>query len=506
MTEQLEAGERPSEDRSMFRCALRRVFAGGTASLVVTAPLKAVGVLPIVVVVRIAAVATILVACVYALRTEIHAESMLRYGVKGRAHAGVVAAECVAAIALFACGPLLIMHPSSAAQFASATTLAVVVLALGVGMSSLIDHAGVSSASEAARHCVLIRAFRAEVLDRLDHVWFVRRLNELLDREPPAGRVSYFVLWIFVVLMMVASANTPTVAPAVYKLLRGHTASVVHAGSGSASAPSGSGAVAASNVSPGAGVYAPVTVSAQAAPTYDELCPQGVTPGDPAPEPIHSELYRQWLQPGGLGAAIAGCANTAHEQSNGVWFAAGTCDGELRSLAVAGPGVVPGMLLWAPARFALQQALRGTLTGASSSRLVGSGEVYAVQTSVGTYAFLRDRLNDVGVGLRAEPRHCAEAHRGAVPYVMLPPALTRLWSAQVQADDQWLWPERDGRAGTWRYVFHAANPGDDRTIVGSCATDTDCELRVDGIASNSTGAGGVSLDALLARFAVPAGS
>lgn len=492
----LEPGAPP---RRRWLIALRNAFATGLGSVLLSLPLKYLGQVPEVVVVRLFAIVTLGSAIAYAVRTEMHVDVLVRRGARGRAHVVVVALEGFVALAFLACGPYCWFVPDGGMQFVTAASLVSAVFGLSLAMRWLAKTRGVATGTDVAPHCWLIVFIRESILEPVDHVHSFNWLNERFDQKAPKGRLSPLTLWLCASLVTVASANGPRVAPVAWEALGGKGSAALVAPVTVAEEESNARGWSAPEAGGGAGP----SVTARPAeeeglPSYEVLCGKGLTPGEPAPRAQRRALYRQWLN-GGVGSIVAGCARPARKLPNDSWFAVGMCDNEVRSLAIGSPGEYGALLLWAPARFAFEKAEAGTLTNATSSQLIGEGEVYSLQTTAGTYLFMRDHLPDDESALGREAQSCTDLEEGAVPFVILPPALSRLWSAQVKLERAWFWAilNEPGADDGERFIFRDPRPGVKREIVGYCRTDTDCELRVEGVVSASRGSGAIDVESIL---------
>lgn len=424
----------------------------------------------------------------YAIRTEIHIEHLVRTRSRNGLHILVVALEILVTFAFLAAAPFLLSDPDGVAACIYAGAIVVPVIALGVAMSWLNEHFGIKTGTEVASHCWFTRALRW-LITRFDHYSFFRWLNSLWDRNAPSGRVSYLVLWISAGLVAVAAAN----GPPVYKALSHHAPKVKKkAREKRGSSPKNTAAEASGKLPDADRVE-------ESEPDLEQLCGDLLDPGEPAPEPARSLIYSQWLGLGGLGAIFAGCPKPAHQLADGLWYAAGTCHGDLRSLALAPPGAQSGaILLWGPARFALAAAEAGELKSATSSRLADEGEFYTVDTVAGTVVFIREEVSDGESKYASTPRDCADIREDPVPFVKLPPALTRLWFSQIQYDGVWIWPTAEASTeGGVEITFRSTDPSDEREIAALCSSGTDCELRVEGVTASSSGVGGIDVGRLL---------
>jgi hypothetical protein len=447
--------------------------------------------------VRMFAIIVGLLAIAYAVRVEIHIEHLLRTLLRTRScnsfHALLVALECLVSLAFLAASPYILSFPNRGTELIAAAALAFSVLALGVTMSKVAERYGIKTGTQLASHCWFVRGLRW-LIGCFDHFAFFAWLNSLWERNAPPGRVSYLVTWISVGLIAVAAANGP---PVIKNL--GDDSPVV----GTHREPGHSGGGLQHDLQPSPAPI-PRPPSREEAPEEDEpslaeLCGRLSEPGKRAAEPARALLYAQWLGVGGLGAITAGCPKPAHLLANGVWYEAGTCNGTLRSLALAAPNAEAGaILLWRPARFALAAAQRGTLESATSSRLTEGGEFYTVTTTAGTSVFIREDVSDGSGGLDGNPRDCGDIHEDPVPFLRLPPALSRLWFERVEYDGVWIWPatETATHVGV-EFTFDSTDVGDDRKFTATCASDTDCELVIDGVSNASSGTGLIDVNRLL---------
>ena len=352
----------------------------------------------------------------------------------------------------------------------------------------------IKTGTQLASHCWFVRGLR-KLISRFDHFRFFAWLNEQWEKSAPAGKVSYLVVWITAAMIGVAGAN---LAPIIKHSLPDKAPQI-------AAPPKSNHHHSDKTPKPTQNQKPEVTKSDPEEeggdePSLSDLCGTLSHPGRPAPEPAYGLLYAQWFGPGvGLGAILAGCPEPAHELSTGAWYEAGTCHGVLRSLSVAPSGAEAGaILLWRPARFALAAAGRGTLESASSSRLSGEGEFYTVTTVSGTYVFMREHVSDGSSGSVGEARDCAEIEEDPVPFLVLPPALSRIWFEYVLAEEQWIWPVSEvSSSGVTSFVFNSADPADERDISATCRSATDCEMIAEGVPAHSSGPGPIDVLRLL---------
>lgn len=490
-------GQEPEggSDEPTFRrwfFALRNALGTGLGSILLTLPLKFCGFVPEIVVVRLFAIVSLLAAITYAVRWDMHLQILRYYGSKSRAHTPVVALEGIVMVAFFAFGPYCLFWPNGLLQFFIAIGLLTAIFALGLAMAWLSRKRGVKTGTEEAEHCGLIRFLRYDILEPVDYVRPFKWLYERWELVAPKGRMSYMSVWLCAVLISVASANSPRVAPAAYHLLKGSKQATVDGSRRRTGQSEVASEPDTTEQRPVVEVEEPV-VSAD--PSYEDLCPSGPVPGEPAPEPQRNALYRRWLD-GGLGAAFAGCARPARRLPDEAWYAPGYCGASIRSLAIGTPEGGGEMVLWDPAAFALTRAREGALTGLISNQPVEEGEIAGVETRGGTFLFMRARIS--GNEFSWSAQRCQDIHRGA-PFITLPPALSRLWSREVAREYLWIWPLREEvvSSGGKRFTFEDPSFGT-REIVGYCRSDFDCELRVEGVISRSSGPGVIDIDRVLA--------
>jgi hypothetical protein len=241
---------------------------------------------------------------------------------------------------------------------------------------------------------------------------------------------------------------------------------------------------------PGPPVGNPFSDSVDEVPTYAQSCPELPDPAAIGHE--MGELFRY------DGAFKAGCGTEARQVAGtGVWFAAGVCAGQLRSVAVARDGEA-ALLYGAAARFAWRAALGGELVGAEAAYPAGA-DVFVVTTSSGSYGFVRKASSD-GSGGRV--RDCTDVTGTARPFAELPPPMMLHWRNLVERRAAWSWPLREDAAGD-ALVFDAY-PGGAVTARGACASELSCYLDVDGIRWPGDETAYVSLDELAPYMPPPA--
>jgi hypothetical protein len=383
--------------------------------------------------------------------------------------------EGLITLAFLAAAPCLyfeVGHPSphqlSVEEFAIAGGLLVIVFFHTLIVSWLVEQLKLDRGSEHAKSCLIVRILRGIGL-RLNLKALVKRL----ERTTAINSLSVIALWILISLGSVALANTPAVGPAVLASFTAQSSTMTE--------------------SRGVPKHQSRFLT-ECGPRYEES-----DFGRAIPQAIRAELFAQWFgRERGLGETFGGCINRAHEVgTTGVWVAAGTCDSVFRSLAVATPSGPGAILLWGPGRFALSEAENGSLVEATPHALIGSGDMYTVTTTYGTNVFIREELSNGIDGLKGVPRACDQIDEDPVQFVRVPPALTRLWLAQMELEEQWLWPAHEAGQPANRFVFRGGRRGDTRSIEAECQTQTLCVMNANGTQSTISGGGSVSVERLM---------
>jgi hypothetical protein len=450
-----------------------------------------VGGVPSAAAVSILAVLVGFLAIAYSVRTEIHLEHLIRTRSTRPLHIVVVVLEIVVSLAFLAAPVVLLSEPDRLTELLYALALALLVVSLGLAMSRVSKRYGIKTGTQLASHCWFVRGLRW-LISCFDHFRLFAWLNSLWERHAPAGNVSYLVVWITAALIAVAAANGPPLIKHLGNGPRSKKTGRKSGGSGHETEPTSRPSVS-DQPSNEEG-------DDESEPSLTDLCGNLSHPGEPAPEPAYAHLYAQWLGLGiGLGGITAGCPQPAHLLANGLWYEAGTCHGAFRALAVAAPGVETGaILLWRPARFALSTAENGTLKSATSSRLADEGEFYTVTTASGTNVFIREHVSNGNGGLKGKARDCGDIEEDPVPFVKLPPALSRLWFEQVLSEEVWIWPATEAVTSTGtEFTFNSTDPADTREITATCMNHTYCELVIDGASVAASGPEPIDVGSLL---------
>ncbi len=225
--------------------------------------------------------------------------------------------------------------------------------------------------------------------------------------------------------------------------------------------------------------------------TYAQLCPDH-------PDPLAighglGELFER------EGAVQAGCGQPATASSFSVWVASGLCGGSLRSVAIDAPDHPPTLLYGTPARFAMRQALAGTLLYVEAAKIAG-GDVDLVVTQAGTYAYARP-TPDLSPP-RSSARRCSEVGGVPRPFTRLSPAASDAWLSAISRLG-WLWPLADTVQGRG-YAFLAADR--DTVLAQSrCESEEVCQLSIKEESLPITGPTDLTLADLRSALAAGAG-
>jgi hypothetical protein len=362
----------------------------------------------------------------------------------------------IATSVAFLCAP-----PLPLVLFVVAGPMWIVVLLAAVSTLSAAERHRLPRVSDVVNGCRSVMKLR-DLLKRLDHVWPFGFINARWDDVPKTGKASAFVIWTAGSLLAASAASALILVGAIKE---------------SPSVPSHSGSRTAltspDTASRGA---SPAPSSAPRQPltrSYDELCPNRVQPGYPAPPEEAEKLHALWLGGHGIdgsGAVVAGCAEDAQQMAHHreIWWVSGSCGERVLALGLAASGIAPAMMLGQVARVALPFAEQGVLTGASPRTRIGRGDFQVVHTDAGDYVFIRSALTDDSAAGTDSQGACAPLGSGASRYVVVPPGLIGLW-VEV-ATDGWAWPEASGD----RIAFR--NTSGEQIATATCPTPQSCEL------------------------------
>jgi hypothetical protein len=236
-------------------------------------------------------------------------------------------------------------------------------------------------------------------------------------------------------------------------------------------------------------------------PTYEALCRNHVVPGYPAPEPQAADLRRLFAE---TGAIVAGCAGAAGKVSagSGVWWTLGRCDGEVRSLAVAGAESPAVLMLQQVAVFAQAKAERGELTGGSPRISAAHGDYQIIETAAGDYVMAREDSSLGGSTLTKPARSCGELSDHDYPYTLVPPGLIELWLQLARK--AWVWPVATGETATHikQFVFRSIGRAPAEVAIAECPSEDACTMNAaEGRSESSDSYGRTAIE--LERYAPP---
>lgn len=321
--------------------------------------------------------------------------------------------------------------------------------------SRLADRAGLPFVTEVVRGSRLA-GILGDLIDPFERVLFLVPLREWLRRTETPGLVSGFSVLLLSSLIFLAVETTYGVAA--HRMIDLAVDEIVQEGDEQERVESG--------------------------PTFEELCPGQDPPGAPAPHPWRQQLYALWLgneSIEGAGAIEAGCTEPAREANGrpGLWLVEGACGSSLRALGLVARGRTPSLLYQQAAQFALAQEHAGTLRGASPRIDVGDGDLYLIDTAIGTYLLIRARKASGIVAPNRVPRRCEDYTSDNYPYLRTPPGLVRLWLQMARKE--WVWPELDigSDPSGHRFAF-LGNSGGGVVAHAYCSTDTHCVMEVNG--------------------------
>lgn len=286
------------------------------------------------------------------------------------------------------------------------------------------------------------------------------RTEEFAGYEVRAGQIG---LMQFLTLCAVAAISLSYATMAVALETK---EAVVHSGGGQGESPKGSDdGSQARQVGHGA-------------PTYAEDCPELTDPL--AIGHGLGELFKR------DGAVKAGCGTQARlVVATSTWISAGICEGNLHSLAISGPEGNPGIVYGEAATFAWKEARQGALVGVETAG-PGGGDVDLIRTHAGVYGFVRD--HEERVGGNEDAQKCDEVGGEPEPFTRLAPPLVVFWEELVEAETEWLWPERDKSVSARSVAFVGLSSGE-TLATGACSTDETCVVELGGEAEPVNGSG-----------------
>lgn len=243
--------------------------------------------------------------------------------------------------------------------------------------------------------------------------------------------------------------------------------------------------------------YTSPTSGAPSSPTYEEICGAG-SPWSPTSKSAQT-LLREWLS---RGASLAGCAGPVRPASvdGSVLASMGRCDTELRTVGI-GDRNRAILLTGQPASVVAPLVNGKKLTSVPTHLRLGSGDVYLVDTTSGTYVLARRTSTAPQQGA---PARSAYTDGGCAPwsgqdYAVLLPALAHLWIASM-SQNGWTWPVASAAEPDKRKSLRFVRRDASISAVGRCDNNGTCQLssRSRGMTSRATTQ--LSADVLL-RFA-----
>jgi len=294
-------------------------------------------------------------------------------------------------------------------------------------------------------------------------LWVIRRAT-------PLHQASCYIVCLLAVLLMVGAAAGRASLPGIEKTLQlsegAHTSSTPASTTSDPEPSTATTPLASSHDD----------AKEEPSPTYEQLCRGYVKPGYPAPEPQAAGLRGVFAQ---TGAIVAGCAEPASEVSavSGVWWSVGRCDGEVRSLAVAGEETQAVLMLQQVASFAEELADRGELTGGSPRVSASHGDYQVVESTAGDFVMSREESSLGGRSPKKPPRSCTELSDRNAPYTLVPPGLVELWLKLARR--VWVWPVAARETGehTKQFVFRSAGRAPRQVATAECASEHSCTMQ-----------------------------
>ncbi|HEV3321477.1 MAG TPA: hypothetical protein VG147_04720 [Solirubrobacteraceae bacterium] len=297
----------------------------------------------------------------------------------------------------------------------------------------------------------------------------------------PVRKASCYIVCLLAMLVVVGAAAGRASLPAIEKSLHldqgAHTSSTP-----TSTTPDPETSTTTTATTPATG--SSTIVKEAPPPTYEALCHDHVKPGYPAPEPQAGGLRGLFAE---TGAIVAGCAQPAAEVSagSGVWWTLGRCDGEVRSLAVAGAETPAVLMLQQVARFAQGKAERGELMGGSPRISAAHGDYQVIETATADFVMAREDSSLGGNTTTKPPRSCGELSDRDSPYTLVPPGLVELWLQLARR--AWVWPVASGEttAHTKQFIFRSVGRAPAEVATAECSSEDACTMRTAGGTSTS---------------------
>lgn len=188
-----------------------------------------------------------------------------------------------------------------------------------------------------------------------------------------------------------------------------------------------------------------------------------------------AELHRTLLAAGSAETGCPGAIRTAGPDTN-IAFTVGSTGGQLKSLGIADPR--HGILFYGPAAEMVQRLIgQRNLLAVPTHLILGGGDLYLIDTRDGTYTMIRRTEPPPGCRSTVSSAQCDASTR----YVVMAPAMSTLWLAQMTRANGWLWPEPSNSIAPEQGFQLLTQDG--RVIAHvSCSTqDGRCELSNNGM-------------------------
>jgi hypothetical protein len=297
----------------------------------------------------------------------------------------------------------------------------------------------------------------------------------LIGLATPVREVSCYIVCLLAMLVIVGTAAGRATLPAVEKALE--PGGGAHTGTTTTSTTSDPATTPVTTTStsttPASGT---TVVQAKEAPrpTYEQLCGRTM-PGYPAPEPQAAGLRGLFAQ---TGAIVAGCAAPAAEVGAGtnVWWTLGRCQGQVRSVALAGTEGPAVLMLQQVALFAQGKAERGELIGGSARVSAAHGDYQVIATTTADYVEARQDSSLGGPTPTRLQRSCTQLTDRDAPYTLVPPALIALWLHLVEK--AWVWPVAAGETetGANKFLFRSVGQAPAPVAKAECSSEFQCTM------------------------------
>jgi hypothetical protein len=186
----------------------------------------------------------------------------------------------------------------------------------------------------------------------------------------------------------------------------------------------------------------PTSDTSQSAPTYESLCGSATLKSNVGASQAIAQLHETWLS---AGAIVAGCPGPIYKASAGGEIVASVGrarSGEMKSLGVADRN--HGVLFFGQAAAMARNLIyESHLREVPTHLLVGSGDLYLIHTTNGTFILVRKTVStaDNGGATEGTEGGADESQRSGRAYVLVAPAAASLWIGAMAERGEWLWPE-----------------------------------------------------------------